>query len=136
MQDEKLQRGRQSGKSQSGFDIGLKKSFGSFYSSLRERTEIEQERLHDLKNVTASQQTKNRNHPGFTKTDKVSAKITQDEAAPDVGLGMQLGGVSQRFQSKYYNCERMYGREFIQSLVKQQEDRYQKKLPFERGQYN
>ena len=30
----------------------------------------------------------------------------------------------------------MHGKEFIKSLIKQQEDRYQKKFAFERGQYH
>ena len=36
----------------------------------------------------------------------------------------------------FYNCEKMHGKEFIKSMIKQQEDRYQKKFAFERGQYH
>ena len=33
----------------SGFDVGVKKSYGSFFSSLRERTEIELKQITDEK---------------------------------------------------------------------------------------
>ena len=36
----------------------------------------------------------------------------------------------------FYNTEQMNGKEYIQGLKKQQEDRYQKKFAFERGQYH
>ena len=36
--------------SRSGFDVGVKRSYGSFYSSLRERTEKEKKALKDAAN--------------------------------------------------------------------------------------
>ena len=109
----------------SGFDVGIKKSYGSFFSSLRERTEFEREKrqkaIIEDKNDAAS--------PSFIKTGQVN--VNQGDDREDDTNKSNL-----EFKSKYYNLEQMSGREYVQQLVKQQEDRYQKKYPFERGQYH
>ena len=70
--------------SASGFDIGLTKAVGSFYSVNR-----------------------------------------QMQTAGDEAKG-----------TNFLASEDMKGRKYIKHLIDQQEDRYQKRIPFERGQYH
>ena len=36
----------------------------------------------------------------------------------------------------FYSSDEMTGEQYVKRLIQQQEDRYQKRLPFERGQYH
>ena len=67
-------------KSVSGFDVGVNKAVGAFYSSMRQEANGE--------------------------------------------------------KTNFYDTGHMKGRDFVQKLIKQQEDRYHKKFAFERGYYH
>ena len=53
----------------------------------------------------------------------------------NIKIGMEEN-ISSEPASKFYNSEHMKSKEFLDGMIKQQQDRYAKKFAFEKGQFH